>query len=90
MIKKVLLILSSHKQQDGAKYKIGASIQEFIDAYYCLLDNEVDCIIASPQGGMPPIEEGNSITFDTNAAIERYDKDEALKYKLSHSLQIVN
>ena len=90
MIKKVLLLVSSHEENGESGIKTSLTMQELVDAYYTLLNKNIECTIASPKGGLPPIESNNIVIPETDVNANALNNEEQLNYKLSHSLQIVN
>ena len=89
-MKKVVFVLTSHDELGNTGEKTGFWIEEFVAPYYELADQGVEIIIASPKGGMPPIDPKSS---DPSAATEdtkRFDGDKALQEKLKNTVKLAD
>ncbi len=56
MSKKVLFVLTSHDELGNTGEKTGFWTEELAAPYYALSDKGVDITLASPKGGLPPID----------------------------------
>jgi len=83
---KVLIVLTSHSDLGNTGQKTGFWIEEFAAPYYVLADAGVQITLASPKGGQPPIDPKSEMADSQTAATHRFDKDEALKNQLAHTL----
>jgi putative intracellular protease/amidase len=83
---KVLIVLTSHSDLGNTGHKTGFWIEEFAAPYYVLADAGVQITIASPKGGQPPVDPKSEMADSQTKATRRFDKDEALKDKLAHTL----
>jgi len=82
---KILLILTSHDQLGDTGEKTGFWLEEFAAPYYVLKDAGADITIATPNGGMPPIDPKSTTTDFQTASTKRYDEDKDLQKLLSNS-----
>ncbi len=82
---KILFVLTSHSELGNTGKKTGFWIEEFAAPYYLLFDAGIDITIASPKGGQPPIDPKSEAADASTPATERYNKDIAVKEKLSHT-----
>jgi len=82
---KILFVLTSHSELGNTGKKTGFWIEEFAAPYYLLSDAGIDITIASPKGGQPPIDPKSEAADASTPATERYNKDIAVKEKLSHT-----
>ncbi|MDO9132883.1 MAG: type 1 glutamine amidotransferase domain-containing protein, partial [Hydrogenophaga sp.] len=53
---KILMILTSHDQLGDTGKKTGFWLEEFAAPYYVFMDAGADIVLASPQGGQPPLD----------------------------------
>ena len=89
-MKKVVFVLTSHDELGNTGEKTGFWIEEFVAPYYELADQGVEITIASPNGGMPPIDPKSA---DPSAATEdtkRFDGDKALQEKLKNTVKLAD
>lgn len=89
-MKKVLFVVTSHDKLGNTGEKTGFWIEELVAPYYALQDNGVEIDMATPKGGMPPIdpksEDPSAATEDT----KRFDNDTVLQDKLKHTKKLEN
>ncbi|PTS91972.1 type 1 glutamine amidotransferase domain-containing protein [Pedobacter sp. HMWF019] len=85
---KILIVLTSHSDLGNTGEKTGFWVEEFAAPYYVLADAGAELTIASPKGGQPPIDPKSELPDFQTAATHRFDKDQALKEKLAHSVKL--
>lgn len=91
-MKKVLFVLTSHKDLGNTGHKTGFWIEEFAAPYYLLKDKGIEISLASPKGGQPPIDpKSNEPDFQTAATV-RFSNDTETQAALSKTktLKTVN
>ncbi len=91
-MKKVLFVLTSHEDLGDTGFKTGFWVEEFATPYYLLKDKGVEVVLASPNGGQPPIDpKSNEPDFQTPATV-RFNKDTATQEILAKTqkLALVN
>jgi len=85
---KVLMVLTSHEQLGDTGRKTGFWLEEFAAPYYVFKDAGAEIVLASPQGGQPPLdpksEEADAQTEDTH----RFRGDPAAQAALSHTVKL--
>ncbi|SET40575.1 type 1 glutamine amidotransferase domain-containing protein [Thorsellia anophelis] len=81
---KILMVLTSHAQLGNTDIKTGFWLEEFTTPYYVFKDAGADITIASPKGGLPPIDP-NSAEEQTDSTV-RYHADNELKKQLANTL----
>ncbi len=87
-MKKVLFVLTSHKDLGNTGEKTGFWIEEFAAPYYLLKDKGVEITLASPKGGQPPIDpKSNEPDFQTPATV-RFNDDKATQEVLSKTIKL--
>lgn len=75
-MKKILMILTSHKELNNTDSTTGVWLGEFTDPYYEFLDQGYEVVLASPQGGEPPIDPRSQLTENITPSNRRFKKDE--------------
>lgn len=86
MNKKVLFVLTSHDELGNTGLKTGFWTEELAAPYYALSDKGVEITIASPKGGLPPIDPKSEDPASQTDATRRMDNDEVLKNKLENTV----
>lgn len=81
---KILMVLTSHAQLGNTDIKTGFWLEEFTTPYYAFKDAGAEITLASPKGGLPPIDP-NSEEEKTDSTV-RYHADETLKYALANTV----
>lgn len=71
---KLLMILTSHKEIEGAN-DTGAWLGEFTDPYYEFIDQGYKIVLASPKGGEPPLDPRSLLTENITASNRRFNDD---------------
>lgn len=89
---KILFVLTSHSELGNTGEKTGFWIEEFASPYYYLVDKGVDVILASPNGGQPPIDPTSDKPENQTESTIRFKADTDLQEKLSktHKLSEVS
>lgn len=85
---KILIVLTSHSQLGDTGEKTGFWIEEFAAPYYVLKDAGAEIVLASPQGGQPPIDPKSEAPESQTEATKRFDKDEELKALLGNTRKL--
>lgn len=78
-MKKILMLMTSHRRMDNTKETTGVWLGEFTDPYYEFLDAGYRITLASPLGGKPPIDPWSKLTGKITASNRRFLKDEDAK-----------
>jgi putative intracellular protease/amidase len=87
---KILIVLTSHDKLGDTGHKTGFWIEEFANPYYQLLDSGADITLASPKGGLPPIDPKSDLPENNTPATERFKKDDAAQQKMSKTLVLAD
>jgi len=88
IIMKILIVLTSHSELGDTGKKTGFWVEEFAAPYYELEDAGVDITLASPKGGLAPIDPKSEEAEAQTKSTRRLDQDEPLKQKLAHTLKL--
>ncbi|HTI90440.1 MAG TPA: type 1 glutamine amidotransferase domain-containing protein [Puia sp.] len=84
--KKVLFVVTSHDQLGTTGRKTGLWIGEFAAPYYTLSDAGYEITIASPKGGVGPIDPFSDEPQFATDATRRFHSDKALQEKLNDTV----
>lgn len=85
---KILMVLTSHEQLGDSGHKTGFWAEEFAAPYYLFKDAGAEVVIASPNGGQPPIDPNSEQSAaQTNATVRLFD-DEAAMEQLANTLKL--
>jgi putative intracellular protease/amidase len=72
---KILMVLTSHDTLGNTGLKTGFWLEELAAPYYAFLDAEAQIVLASPQGGQPPLDpKSNEPAFQTDLT-RRFEAD---------------
>ena len=84
--KKVLIVVTSFDQIKSTGKKTGTWIEEFATPYYLLTDQGIEVTIASPKGGVAPIDPKSALPEYSTASVKRFYGDAATQEKMNHTL----
>ncbi len=85
---KILMVLTSHDKLGDTGRTTGFWLDEVVAPYYTLADAGVEVTFASPKGGQPPIDETSTAEDALTEDTRRYDTDEDLQKKLTHTKKL--
>ncbi len=85
-MKKILFIITSHKELDNTESTTGLWIGEFTDPYYKFIDKGHQVTLASPKGGKPPIDPMSELTENITSTNRRYQDDATAQNALNTTL----
>jgi putative intracellular protease/amidase len=85
---KVLIVLTSHSELGNTGDKTGFWIEEFAAPYYFMSDAGVELTIASPKGGLPPIDPKSESPDAQTPATKRFNDDLDLKNKIANTVKL--
>jgi len=85
---KILMVLTSHDQLGNTGRKTGFWLEEFAAPYYKFKDAGVEIVLASPNGGQPPLDpKSNEPSFQTDLT-RRFERDQAAQMQLASTLRL--
>ncbi|WP_159474682.1 type 1 glutamine amidotransferase domain-containing protein [Chryseobacterium sp. 18068] len=90
MSKTVLFVLTSHDELGNTGLKTGFWTEELAAPYYTLSDNGVEITLASPKGGLPPIDPKSEDSSSQTDATRRMDNDGVLLNKLKNTHKLTD
>ncbi len=85
---KILMVLTSHDQLGDTGRKTGFWLEELAAPYYVFKDAGAEIVLASPQGGQPPLDpKSNEADFQTEAT-RRFEADAEAKAALADTARL--
>jgi putative intracellular protease/amidase len=85
---KILMVLTSHDQLGNTGKKTGFWLEELAAPYYVFKDAGADIVLASPQGGQPPLDPKSSEPDAQTEDTRRFDADSSAKAQLASTLRL--
>ncbi len=82
---KIVMVLTSHSELGNTGKKTGFWIEEFAAPYYIFREAGATITLASPKGGMPPIDPSSDTADNQTPATIRFKADEHLQTLLSET-----
>lgn len=89
-MKKILMIVTSHKELENTDNTTGLWLGEFTDPYYEFIDKGYQITIASPKGGNPPIDPSSKLTENITGSNRRFQDDISAKKALENTMRLEN
>ena len=80
---KILMVLTSHDQLGDTGKKTGFWLEEFASPYYAFKDAGAEVVLASPDGGQPPIDPKSDEPSNQTEMTKRFEADAAAKQQLA-------
>ncbi|MFP3517923.1 type 1 glutamine amidotransferase domain-containing protein [Pseudomonas sp. SIMBA_077] len=85
---KILMVLTSHDTLGNTGRKTGFWLEELAAPYYTFLATNAEIVLASPQGGQPPLDpKSNEPAFQTELT-QRFENDSAATAQLANTLRL--
>jgi len=81
----ILFVLTSHDKLGDTGKKTGFWIEEFASPYYNLLDKGATITLATPKGGVAPIDPSSDTPDASTEATERFKKDAKAQEKINNT-----
>lgn len=85
---KILMVLTSHEHLGDTGKPTGFWLEEFTTPYYLFTDAGAEVTLASPGGGMPPIDPASEAPAAQSDSTRRYRKDGELGAKLNDTVKL--
>lgn len=89
-MKKILMILTSHSAMEDTDSKTGVWLGEFTDPYYEFIDEGYEVTLASPMGGMPPVDPMSELTENITASNRRFKDDQAAQQAFNNTHRLTD
>ena len=85
---KILMVLTSHDQLGNTGRKTGFWLEELAAPYYTFKDAGAEIVLASPKGGLPPLDpKSNEPNFQTDLT-RRFEADAEAKAQLAATVRL--
>eukprot|EP01041_Mallomonas_annulata_P019944 gene19944-39506_t len=85
---KILMILTSHDQLGDTGKKTGFWLEEFAAPYYVFKDAGAELVLASPQGGQPPLDPKSDDEDAQTDDTRRFKQDPQAMDALAHTTRL--
>src|ERR1700712_5441393 len=85
---KILMVLTSHDQLGNTGRKTGFWLEELAAPYYTFKDAGADIVLASPQGGQPPLDPKSNEPANQTDQTRRFETYAAAKAQLAATVRL--
>ncbi len=85
---KILMVLTSHEKLGDTGKQTGFWLEEFVAPYYVFKDADAKITLASPLGGMPPIDPKSDDPASITDFVRRFKTDKEAQAALSTTLRL--
>ena len=85
---KVLMVLTSHDTLGNTGRKTGFWLEELAAPYYALMDAKAEIVLASPQGGQPPLDPKSNEPANQTDQTRRFEADAAASAQLASTVRL--
>lgn len=85
---KILLVLTSHDRLGDTGKKTGFWLEEFTTPYYVLKDGGAEVVLASPNGGQPPLDPKSDEPDSQTESTERFANDVVARKELGSTKKL--
>lgn len=86
----ILMVLTSHDKLGNTGEKTGFWLEEFAAPYYVFKDAGAKITLASPLGGMPPLDPKSAEKDFQTADTERFENDKQAQQLLANTIKLNN
>ncbi|NJO43057.1 MAG: type 1 glutamine amidotransferase domain-containing protein [Cyanobacteria bacterium CRU_2_1] len=87
---KILIVLTSHDQLGDTGKKTGFWLEEFAAPYYVLKDAGAAIALASPKGGLPPLDPKSEVSEFQTELTQRFRTDTAAQAELANTKKLAD
>jgi putative intracellular protease/amidase len=87
---KILIVLTSHDQLGDTGKKTGFWLEEFAAPYYVLKDAGAAITVASPKGGLPPLDPKSEVPEFQTELTQRFRTDTAAQAELANTKKLAD
>ncbi len=85
---KVLMVLTSHSELGNTGKKTGFWLEEFAAPYYVFKDAGAEIVLASPAGGLPPLDPKSDLADFQTELTHRFKADPAAQHALANTVKL--
>lgn len=87
---KILMVLTSHKELGNTGEKTGFWLEEFAAPYYIFKDAGAEVVLASPQGGQPPLDPKSALDDFQTEHTHRFNQDSQAQQALANTVKLAS
>lgn len=87
-MKRILIILTSHKELINTGTTTGVWLGEFTEPYYDFIDKGYEVTLASPKGGKPPIDQMSALTENITGSNRRFQDDKQAQNAFKNTVSL--
>jgi putative intracellular protease/amidase len=87
---KILMVLTSHDQLGDTGRKTGFWLEEFAAPYFVFRDAGVKLTLASPKGGLSPIDPKSDLAENQTTAQARFKQDAVAQNDLANTVKLAD
>ncbi|MDT8878432.1 type 1 glutamine amidotransferase domain-containing protein [Halomonas saccharevitans] len=80
---KILMVLTSHDRMGDTDHKTGFWLEEFAAPYYVFKDAGAEVTLASPKGGLPPVDPNSQAEEALTEETRRFESDDQARAQLA-------
>ena len=85
---KILMVLTSHDRMGDTDHKTGFWLEEFAAPYYVFKDAGAEITLASPKGGLPPVDPNSQAEEALTDETRRFESDDQAKAQLASTQRL--
>ncbi|MCZ2498784.1 type 1 glutamine amidotransferase domain-containing protein [Xylophilus sp. Kf1] len=85
---KILMVLTSHDQLGDTGRKTGFWLEELAAPYYVFKDAGAEVVLASPQGGQPPLDPKSNEASAQTESTHRFEADAQAQAQLASTVRL--
>ncbi|MDB5756849.1 MAG: type 1 glutamine amidotransferase protein [Burkholderia sp.] len=85
---KVLIVLTSHSELGNTGRKTGFWLEELAAPYYTFKDANAEVVLASPNGGQPPLDPKSNEPSSQTEQTRRFEADAAATAQLANTVRL--
>ena len=85
---KVLIVLTSHSELGNTGRKTGFWLEELAAPYYTFKDANAEIVLASPNGGQPPLDPKSNEPSSQTEQTRRFEADAAATAQLANTVRL--
>jgi putative intracellular protease/amidase len=86
----ILFVVTSHDTLGDTGKKTGFWIEEFASPYYFLTDKGVNITVATPKGGVAPIDPSSDTEDSSTESTKRFKKDSVAQEKINTTKKLAD
>ena len=87
---KIAMVLTSRDQLGNTGRKTGFWLEEFAAPYFVFRDAGVQLTLASPKGGLPPVDPKSDLPENQTPAMARFKQDKTAQIALSQTINLAD